>query len=495
VNHRDLVAMHAALAEVRVLYATASVHTGWDDVQDDGVIPYGPKSRIVGGHAFAVVGYDADGFWLQNSWGATWGAQGFARISYDDWLANGSDVWVARLGAPVRLAEHRSVATGIGASSGGSRSYAFCDLRPHVVSLGNEGRLREGGEYGTSAADVAEIFERVGADAVGRRRLLLYAHGGLVPEESAIQKVADLRTMLLAAGVYPISLIWKTDFWSTITNVLSDAVRRRRPEGMLDAAKDFMLDRADDMLEPLARVLTGKLVWDEMKENARRASEPGGGLLVVAEHLRRLRAAHPKLEVHLVGHSAGSILLAGLISRLRDASDGTPVPIASCTLWAPACTMALYREHYLPAARVQGLGRFTVFTLTRQAERDDSCARIYNKSLLYLVSNAFEERLRRPSFTGDGGEPLLGMEEFIRRLPKAEQQFTLVTSPNAEEPGSDVAARATTHGGFDDDEATLRATLARILGRPGPNAAVTRHRSAAAQQDRRRALTGAWAPR
>ncbi len=50
--------------------------------------------------------------------------------------------------------------------------------------------------------------------------------------------------------------------------LLSDAVRRRRPEGILDATKDFMLDRLDDALEPIARMLTGKAEWNEMKENA-----------------------------------------------------------------------------------------------------------------------------------------------------------------------------------------------------------------------------------
>ena len=57
VNHRDLVAMHSAIAEVGVLYATLSVHTGWDDVDATGVIPQQAEFR--GGHAVALVGYDA----------------------------------------------------------------------------------------------------------------------------------------------------------------------------------------------------------------------------------------------------------------------------------------------------------------------------------------------------------------------------------------------------------------------------------------------------
>ncbi len=108
VNHKDIVAMHSALAEVGVLYVTCTVHAGWNDVGADGVITQ--SSTITGGHAFAVVAFDGEGFWLQNSWGHAWGRQGFARISYDDWLENGSDAWVARLGAPVTLRKLESIA-------------------------------------------------------------------------------------------------------------------------------------------------------------------------------------------------------------------------------------------------------------------------------------------------------------------------------------------------------------------------------------------------
>ena len=100
VNKADLTAVHAALAEVGVLYVTSQVHTGWDKVGKDGIIPSEPK--IDGGHAFALVGYDQDGFWLQNSWGTSWGRKGLARLSYDDWLRDADDAWVCRLGVPVR---------------------------------------------------------------------------------------------------------------------------------------------------------------------------------------------------------------------------------------------------------------------------------------------------------------------------------------------------------------------------------------------------------
>jgi hypothetical protein len=51
-----------------------------------------------------------------------------------------------------------------------------------------------------------------------------------------------------------------------------------------------------------------------------------------------------------------------------------------------------------------------------------------------------------------------------------------VLSPNAQPVGEADASRSTSHGGFDDDEATLKATLARILG-AGAVATTTPHLS------------------
>lgn len=491
VNHKDLIAMHAAISEVGILYATAQVHEGWQQVGADGIVTWDPDARIIGGHAFAIVAYDQEGFWIQNSWGDDWGKEGFARVTYDDWLANGSDVWVARLGAPIVLRTRESVSRSVGVASQGSRSYVFCDLRPHIISLGNNGALKTDGTYGTSAEDVREIFGRIsatigGPSATPVEHLLLYAHGGLTAEDSAIQKVADLRPALLEAGVFPISFIWRTDLWTTFRNILQDAISRRRPEGFLDSAKDFMLDRLDDGLEPIARAAGGRQIWKEMQENAVLASQRGGGLLVVLNEVRKLAAKHPGLGLHLVGHSAGSILLGGLAGANQ--AGARPVVFDTCTMWAPACTMDFYRQQYLPAIRGRSIKQFALFTLTDRAEQDDDCANIYHKSLLYLVSHAFEKQLRKPWFTGSTGEPLLGMEKFVKELPPAERPGDWVLSPNVVQDGRPGAARSTTHGGFDDDPATLKATLARVLGAAAKRADFPHHRSAAAQRDRREAI-------
>ncbi len=461
VNHRDLIAMHSAITEVGVLYATATVHAGWDAPGRDGVIHRSDEIR--GGHAFAIVAYDEDGFWLQNSWGKGWGRGGLARLSYDDWLQHGTDVWVARLGAPVVLRDLASTAVAHASTSGQSAAYAYADVRPHIVSLGNGGALKPGGDYGTTAAELQQIFEDDIPRVMGpwpKKRLLLYAHGGLVSEQAAVQRVAEYRPALLAAGVYPLAFVWNSDYWTTLTNILRDAVRRRRPEGFLDAAKDFLLDRLDDALEPLARVLTGKAAWSEMKENALGASDPGHGADLVLQHVLALAQRFPALEVHLVGHSAGSIVNARLVQRLAAARR-----IERCTLWAPACRIDLFKSHYLPAIRARAIGRFTLFALSDKAEQDDHVARIYNKSLLYLVSNAFEDPPRHP--LRPDGVPILGMEKFIRQDAELQALFAsgtadLVIAPNDQPPGSPGASAARHHGDFDDDARTVAATLARI---------------------------------
>jgi len=473
VNHKDLIAMHAAIAEVGVLYATASVHEGWNDVGAKGLIQQSPS--ITGGHAFAIVAYDAEGFWIQNSWGTDWGRKGFCHISYDDWLDNGSDIWVARLGAPVALRSAEGTAQAHAATAAQSVAYAYADLRPHIVSVGNDGKLRPGGEYGTTEQELAQIFSedipRVMKDWPVKR-VLLYAHGGLVGEQAAVQRLAEYRPALLGSGVYPLAFIWRTDYWTTLTNILQDAVRRRRPEGFLDSAKDFMLDRLDDALEPLARALTGKLQWDEMKENGQAVSSEGGAAWLVATQLKVLAAKFPGLEIHVVGHSAGAILHGPLLQRLTGALG---LKVKTCTLWAPACTVELFKQDYLPAIKSGAIGRFAMFALTDKAEQDDNCARIYNKSLLYLVSDAFEAKPRIPLLRD--GVPLLGMQKFVERDAELAAFFKdgggeLVLAPNNEPEGSLRASQARHHGDFDDDMATVQATFARMLQPASAGAAV-----------------------
>lgn len=490
VNHKDLVSMHNALAEVGVLYATGIVHDGWQAAGSSGQIEIGHKR--LGGHAFAIVGYDERGFWLQNSWGPDWGKDGFAHLTYDDWLAHGTDVWVVRLGVPLQLRTAQGVAAVRWRGAVKSNAYSFADLRPHIISIGNDGALRTTGTFGNDEDEVRRLLlEEFPAITQGwkRKRLLIYAHGGLVGEDDALQRIAEYRVELLKHEVYPLAIIWKSDFWTTLTNLLQDVQRRRRPEGFLDGALDFVLDRLDDFLEPVARQIGGRSLWQEMKENGRLATEsPQGGLRLLIGYLVDL-LHQEKVELHLVSHSAGSIVLAPFAQLLTTkgrvpdgpmaGQQGFGQQVASCTFWAPAITTELFLQTYAPAIAAGTIARPAVFALHDAVEQDDHCANVYHKSLLYLVSNAFETSAVRQPFLQDRGTPLLGMAKFVLADSEfadkavvdliASNQVELVLAPNIDHriPVPEQSA-SRHHGDFDDDELTVKATLARILG-PGVN--------------------------
>lgn len=457
VNHRDLVAMHAALSEVGILFATAGVHTGWQELANGGSdIPF---SQVpIGGHAFAIVGYDQDGFWIQNSWGTGWGDKGLARLSYDDWLANGSDVWVAALGAPVRFNRPFAGAALHAGTERRLQSHVYADLRPHIITAKNDGVLDAKGDYGLTPdglKDVITVQMPKRMEGWKVKRVVLYAHGGLVSQDSAVQTVANNRDPMLQAEVYPLSFVWRSDAWSTIKDILQDVMARRRDEALLDRSKDFMLNRLDDMLEPLARVFGGKALWDEMKENALRAtSEAQGAARLAADLIAPLLKDGTIDELHLVGHSAGSIFHAPLARYLA----GKEISIASLTLWAPACTIELFNDFYRPLIESGKIRRFDLYTLSDATERSDNCANIYHKSLLYLVSAAFEQKPRIPLIR-DAGWPLLGRQ---RDLASIEKSFWNTDRHLHIAPGADSGA--VHHGDFDNDPATLLSTLHRIVG-------------------------------
>lgn len=486
VNHKDLVSIHTAINEVGILYATSAIHTGWLNVsQTDPRVKQDSKSAMLGGHAFVITGYDQDGLYIQNSWGEEWGNNGIAHLSYDDWLENSMDLWVARLGVPVNIKRDKTVALSRTIQARQSEASSVEELNPHVISIADNGLLLERGPYSTHPSDFAELFSTYLPEKTADWpfiKLMIYGHGGLVGEGTAIQRLSEFMGPCLERNVFPIVVSWNSDGWTTITNILKESFAPRSKDGIFVDALDYMLDRLDDTLEPLARPL-GKRMWDEMKNNALLATmrtaemfcsdgkqEEGGLRIFLAQLFSYLQNAGKPVQVHLVGHSAGSILLAPVVEMFNywkavcQAEQKTFTPITSCTLWAPACTTDLFERYYRPALNEKTLQSLNLFTLSDQVEQDDNCAKLYNKSLLYLVSNSFEER---PRVEGATGTPILGMSKFIKNNPSFSDILrkgeNWIISPNDAAVGTQGASRASGHGAFDNDKATLLATLARIV--------------------------------
>jgi len=512
VNHKDLVAMHCALAEVGVLYAVVNVHKGWLTAKKDGVIT--PSDNVLGSHAVAIVAYDERGLWIQNSWGTAWGAGGFGHLRYDDWLRNGVDTWVARLGVPTFLGDVSSAAQITASASRSSRLQVVRHLRQHLVRIHPDGPLQSNDTYGTSVDDLDTIFEEDFPRATQswkKKRLLLFAGGGLGSLGATVQRgAADYRASFLGQDIYPLVFVWRTGFWDTISEVLRKALHHRQTESKVSAQADFMLDRLDDGLEPTARMEGGKLQWDDIKRTARQATAlDDGGVRLTLDRVARLVARDPAVEVHVAGHSAGALLLAPAIQLLTGSGTltsgpmkgrrGLGVPVQSCALWAPACTTGLFHQTYFPAIADRRIRRFLMVTLTEQAEAADNVAGIYRKSLLHLISAALEDQPRVPD-DSDGTEIMgmarfvlpgpgrMGYPEFMRLTRRKSVTWMFSPMPMSADPGQGVPVGARRHGDFDDDPGTLLATLSQIVNRPLKDLRLALHRSASSAKKIRMSL-------
>lgn len=472
VRHNHLSHMHSALNEVGILYASGSVHDGWFKVDPEtGHLPL--RRTLAGGHAFAIVGYDERGFWLVNSWTKEWGRNGFANISYDDWLQNGFDCWVARLGVVTRsvvLTEDKEYGRVMGFDFVPHESVTRQAIQSHLINLGNDGLLSTSGAYQTQEPDIKAIFDEHIPETTkqwaGPCRIVLYALGGLNDEKASAVRIASMKPFFIENNIYPIHFMWETGLLDAITNMVKDVFRQKRFGGVWESVRDKFLELKDEGIELAARSL-GRPIWSEMKENGRLASERArehtcgkqGGADLLAQALSVYRDQGNRLDLHLVGHSAGSILLAHLLPAL----EAWNLKVETMTLFAPACTTELCVQYILPSLhRSSHLKRLTIFNLKDEVEQDDHVVHVYNKSLLYLVSEAFEKKRKTP---------LLGMESYLTKddeilnvigKPVLKSKSVVIRSTG----GANVKLRSssTSHGGFDNDPDTLNSMLRIIRG-------------------------------
>lgn len=448
---KNVVDMHAALNETGAVYVSASVHAGWSSPTKNGRIPYRRKKE--GGHAFAVVGYDDKGFHVQNSWGPDWGKNGIATWSYEDWSDNVDDAWVVQLAVSTpALYSRRNAPTGesIGQSIGedvakAGRSPRRDEIAGHFVHV-DDGHFQEFGKYWSNLADVEETAALV-AESDKYDHLLLYAHGGLNSINDSASRIAAMRDTFKANRIYPLHFMYDTG----LLEELRDVIVGKRSEAE-ERAGGFS-DWTDRLIERATR-RPGRALWREMKSDAQAAFAHlrSPGTETVAAFLAAF--ARPKVrpkKIHLAGHSTGGILHAHLIEAFS--KQDLELRIASVSLLAPAATVALFEGAVLPSLRAGsfGIDAMHVYNLSEKAELDDNVGAVYRKSLLYLVSQAFEEKI-------DPAAPLLGMRRYSKDLESLRPSRLSFHYSD----GRDTAS--TSHGGFDNDPATMNNVLKTILG-------------------------------
>lgn len=474
IKHKEVRDVHAALNETGIVYCTMMVHDGWMapgpttvSVADGGRKRTLPVIRRQGrsdsGHAIALVGYTRDGFIVQNSWGPGWGNGGFALLPYEDFLLHTTDTWVAQLGVPLTVDLWNRKAGTADSTAGrfrGRRAIPLAEIRPYIVNVGNNGELSQTGDYWTSEQDLERLFmetipEAAKANNWEKKRVMLYLHGGLNSEKDAAKRAAAFRDKCLANGVYPLHVMWETGPLETLASALDDQFTDadERAGGLLEGLKN-----AKDLMLELTASPIGAPMWGEMKENAWRASDhrrgKGAMQLMKQYALSSLaqagEAERRKWELHVVAHSAGSILFTHAIEHLCSLG----IQFKTLQFFAPAVRIDEFKEFALPAIKAGRCPQATLYLLNEQQELDDEVGP-YGRSLLWLVSNAFEDRR---------GTPLLGMRHYLKREAALRQAafLDIVESATTGTPGAET--ESTTHGGFDNDPASMNSALHRILG-------------------------------
>ena len=262
----------------------------------------------------------------------------------------------------------------------------------HVVNL-RKGRLSSDGSFSSSAEQVQRIFtEHIPPTSQRSRRsgrparVMFFAHGGLVEEREGLLPVLARRRFWELNGVYPVYFVWETGLRETLSDIVGGAIVPTR------GAAATLSDLA---IEKLART-GGKPVWGQMKKSAEQARRrPAAARGWSRSWPAPVEETNGEIEFHALGHSAGAILqrlfLPLLVRRSRPG-----VPPVERALAAPAGAGDHHRS-------VQGsqlkplvgpgkpITRLTTYTMTDELEQTDSSLKPYGKSLLYLVSGAFED--------------------------------------------------------------------------------------------------------
>ena len=320
-----------------------------------------------------------------------------------------------------------------------------------------------------------------------KKRVALYPWW-LNNESDVAKRVVAFRDVFLQNEIYPVHIMWESSAMESLKG-LNNAITGddQRSGGAADWPKvrDRLVEAKDRTFE-LTTARSGGALWGEMKRNAMLASNHNpevGAMQIVTKHVVGALSAvtvaeKAKWEFHVIAHSAGSIYFSYALNHLLELKN-QGIAFSSVNFMAPAITTELFKNLVYKSVADKVCPLPSVFILSDAGERDDKVGP-YGKSLLYLVSNAFE---------GERGVPLLGMQFFLskdqdltdlfnQQLPSGHPAL-VIAGQHANIPQAQMTpdqkfsvSESESHGGFDNDPATLNSVLRRILVTSG--ATVTR---------------------
>ncbi len=264
--------------------------------------------------------------------------------------------------------------------------------------------------------------------------------------------------------------------WITLAKILARVVYRIVKRFVQKREHGLYPTVVEEIMHEFYLADAGAWIWGGMKKAGEQMWLGNEGLTNNDLHagtyfldgLNALNAQIRGLEVDLIGHSAGSIVICHM---LRSTSEQHPgLRFRNVLFLAPACTMDLFREEVVNHQnRYQ---RFRMFIMRDDYESKDRVVPIvYTRSLLYFISGVLEDEVDKPiagleRFTS-GEDPyntpeLLAIRKFL--YPQSRNRLVLSNTskimPSAQE---GLRSTAESHSDFDDDDETL-ASLKFIIG-------------------------------
>jgi hypothetical protein len=313
--------------------------------QTEGQITWPPAWGKIGTHAFVITGYDEHGFHVLNSWGLEWGGyRGQAGIGlwrYADWAQNVIDAWVLRLGVSAPSAFGVSIGEkgtkgAIGTVQKGSTPcfelvghYMHLDDGYHVASESYPS-MTDG--WTNTCRYLAERVDPnarpADTDAPIYRGILIWIPGSLEGIKPAFTDAVQRKNGVKALGCYPYTVFWCNSFMEKSLEVLDTLFDSCKKQAGEDAA------HLDSLIEQRVQGV-GRAFWRDIELGAQRALRGIGelpqeaddncpGPLIepgyVAQMLADIWALKQETgcEVHLVAEGAGALVVHEILSAIAD---------------------------------------------------------------------------------------------------------------------------------------------------------------------------------
>lgn len=437
--------------------------------EQGGLITWPPKQGITGMHAFVLTGYDQDGFHVLNSWGSEWGGYkdqaGIALWSYADWAQNVVDSWILRLAVYAPSAFGASIGE---KGTKGLHGKIQAGATPCSELVGHYMHLDDGFQVSTgsypSFADgwtrtrdyLESQFDpkaKVEAKAKPYKGVLLWIPGSLEGTRKAFDAAVQRKNLIKGLDLYPFTIFWCNNFVEKSMEVLQGLFESCEAQAGENAA------HLDDLIENRVRGV-GRAFWRDIEMGARRAVRGSGELPfepAEIDKLQRIKQGFAKLcivdliklrqdtgcEVHIVAEGAGALMVHEILSALDEDSNAKDRQHSDAGNWRatdivdtlhlihPAIGMPRAEKVLIPFidkmnGSIAGKKRRRSSAKTPKVSSviksdadprariyipdDDLESRvhfgIYGKSIVHLVSRAFEDRYLASSTSKDNDVPI-----------------------------------------------------------------------------------------